>query len=69
MTLGLNMTILGTMLASFIIFVLVMSGIGLGMLFGRKPRTKTCNNMDNDNENGNCCMGDRCHETRRGNSI
>ncbi|MCB1650066.1 MAG: (Na+)-NQR maturation NqrM [Pseudomonadales bacterium] len=58
-----------TLVASFIILALVVAGMAVGVMFGRKPIKGTCGGLNNGSGDSSCslCGGnpDKCEETSR----
>lgn len=57
---------MGTLIASFILLVLVVVGMSVGVMFGRKPIKGTCGGLNNAGGDSSCslCGGspDKCEE-------
>ena len=58
---------MSTLIASFIVVVLIVAGMSVGVLFGRKPIKGTCGGLNNAEGQSSCqlCGGDpvKCEET------
>jgi uncharacterized protein len=56
-----------TMIAAFIIMALIVAGMAIGVIFGRKPIKGTCGGLNNADEQSSCelCGGNpsKCEET------
>ncbi|MDX1489808.1 MAG: (Na+)-NQR maturation NqrM [Pseudohongiellaceae bacterium] len=59
---------MATLLASFVLLVLVIAGMAVGVIFGRKPIKGTCGGLNSAGADTECslCGGNpqKCDETR-----
>jgi hypothetical protein len=47
---------MGTLIASFILLVLVVVGMSVGVMFGRKPIKGTCGGLNNEGGDSSCSL-------------
>lgn len=59
---------MATLIASFILLILVIAGMAVGVIFGRQPIKGTCGGLNNAGAETACslCGGnpEKCEETR-----
>lgn len=59
---------MATLVASFVLLILVIAGMAVGVIFGRQPIKGTCGGLNNAGEETACslCGGnpEKCEESR-----